>query len=331
MPPRAEALTPLEGGYLVALFGFDVSGPVTYWLAAIDAAEERWDDAVRRFTEARRSADAMHARPWSVEARVGLAAARVCRGRPGDAVAAAGLLDETERDATALGMRHAATVINRLRATVDGAGSGAAHEFRFADGAWTLTMNGHTVHLPDAKGLRDLHHLLSRPGTDVAAVTLLNPEGGEQVVAAKRLGGDAVLDDVAKTEYKRRIDRLDDQIDQATLRGDDDRAAALDRERTALLHELRRGGTRRPHPPARRRGGTRPQDRDRADSRHPAPARRSPPPARRTSAGDRLHRHVLPLPAGRGGLLAAVTAGRPRAPVTCGCRAASSATRTPRG
>ena len=59
------------------------------------------------------------------------------------------------------------------------------------------------------------------------------------VRAARRMGGDPVLDDEAKARYKRRLTQLDDEIDRATLRGDDARAATLDRERDALLTELR--------------------------------------------------------------------------------------------
>ncbi|GAA2213936.1 hypothetical protein GCM10009850_093990 [Nonomuraea monospora] len=112
-------------------------------------------------------------------------------------------------------------------------------EFRRDGAVWALTFAGRSAHLPDAKGLRDLHTLLSRPGDDVPAVTLLAPEGGETVVAARRLGGDEVLDDEARSRYRRRLARLDEEIDRAASLGDDDRAAEFDRERAALLAELR--------------------------------------------------------------------------------------------
>ncbi|WP_220449038.1 hypothetical protein [Nonomuraea mesophila] len=93
--------------------------------------------------------------------------------------------------------------------------------------------------MPDAKGLRDLHTLLSRPGDDVPAVRLLDPAGGELVVAARRMGGDDVLDEEAKSSYRRRLAQLDEEIDRAVELGDDRRAAESDRERAALLEELR--------------------------------------------------------------------------------------------
>jgi hypothetical protein len=116
---------------------------------------------------------------------------------------------------------------------VDSAGD---NEFRRVGEVWELTMAGRTAHLPDAKGLRDLHTLISLPGKDIPVVELLNPEGGELVVAARRMGGDAVLDDAAKASYRRRLAELDEEIDRAV---DDHRVERLDKEREALLDELR--------------------------------------------------------------------------------------------
>jgi hypothetical protein len=93
--------------------------------------------------------------------------------------------------------------------------------------------------MPDTKGLRDLHTLMSVPDTDIPAVRLLDPAGGAEVTAAASMGGDAVLDERAKAEYRRRLDALDTRIDDTALAGDDDAAARYDRERQALLTELR--------------------------------------------------------------------------------------------
>jgi hypothetical protein len=115
----------------------------------------------------------------------------------------------------------------------------SAYEFRRDGAVWCLGYAGRTIHFPDVKGLRDLHALLALPGRPVPAVHLLNPAGGAEVVAASRLGGDPVLDDEAKARYKRRLGQLDEEIDRATVRGDARGSAALDRERGALLAELR--------------------------------------------------------------------------------------------
>jgi tetratricopeptide (TPR) repeat protein len=247
------ALAPYAGEWVVSVYGCDISGPFVLWSAMIDAAEERWDEAIDGFTAARESADRMRSRPWSIEARGGLADALLARGAEGDAEAGAALLEEVEHEAAEVGMRH---VVEHVRHTRTGAplrgdlvldvdtnrkitAEEGGAEFRFDGEVWSLVFDGRTVHMPDAKGLRDLHLLLGRPGTEVPAVRLLDPAGGEVVVAARRMGGDAVLDDEAKARYKRRLERLDEEIDRAVELGDDARAAEYDRERAALLEELR--------------------------------------------------------------------------------------------
>ncbi|MDP4510753.1 ATP-binding protein [Nonomuraea turcica] len=266
------ALSPHRGQWAVALLGWDISGPYDLWLGMVDAAEGRWDAAVDNLTAAYRSADRMQARPWSVLARAHLAETLLTRASPGDVEAAKPLLDGVRRDAAELGMPHVLESVRPPRQTQpptlpwDGphvagqdnapgllgnawtplpvrprnpAQHAPSAEFRRDGAVWSLVFAGRAAHMPDAKGLRDLHTLLSRPGEDVPAVHLLDPEGGELVVAARRMGGDDVLDEEAKTRYRRRLTQLDEEIDRAVERGDDGRAAEFDRERAALLEELR--------------------------------------------------------------------------------------------
>ncbi|MEV1047082.1 AAA family ATPase [Streptomyces sp. NPDC049916] len=112
-------------------------------------------------------------------------------------------------------------------------------EFRRNGPVWQLCWDGVTVHVPDAKGLRDLHSLLGQPGADIPAAHLLAPEGGGLVTAAGQLGGDPVLDEEAKRQYKQHLDRLDAEIDRAAARDDVRLVEKYDRERQALLDELR--------------------------------------------------------------------------------------------
>ncbi|MEI7033890.1 ATP-binding protein [Streptomyces pratensis] len=111
--------------------------------------------------------------------------------------------------------------------------------FRRDGPVWQLCWEGVTVHVPDAKGLRDLHSLLNLPGTDVPAVRLLAAEGGSLAVAAGQFGGDPVLDEEAKRRYREHLARLDSEIDRAAARGDARQVEKYDRERQALLDELR--------------------------------------------------------------------------------------------
>ncbi|MCT2588076.1 ATP-binding protein [Actinophytocola gossypii] len=233
---RARAdLAPYADHWLVSLYGCDVAGPVRLWVATVDAAQARWPAAADGFTSALRSAELLGARPWVIEAKLGLATALRGRGSLADRATAATLVEEATREAAAIGVRHRAGTA----APAPASPPAETTEFRRDGAVWTLAMAGRTVLMPDAKGLRDLHVLLSSPGTEVPATRLLNPEGGEEVVAASRLGGDDVLDATAKAAYRKRLSQLDDEIDAAALSGDDTRAAALDEEREALLTELR--------------------------------------------------------------------------------------------
>ncbi|WP_435204654.1 ATP-binding protein [Micromonospora sp. bgisy143] len=292
------ALVPYRGQWAVGLFGCDISGPIDHWLAVVDAAQERWDDAIAGFTAARAAADRMGSRPWSLIARAGLVNALAGRDQPGDAATVAELRATTVREATALGMRQVLLRLADPRPThvepgdggpdhaagpgyvepghssgrVGDAGPGQAagpsevvgagqvvgggqavgrrqvtptdptiegYAFRRDGPVWQLAYAGVVAHLPDAKGLQDLHLLLSRPGSDIPAVELLDPAAGPVLVAARRMGGDPVLDDEAKARYRRHLTRLDDEIDRAAAHGDTAKVSALDAERDALLGELR--------------------------------------------------------------------------------------------
>ncbi|GAA2409291.1 hypothetical protein GCM10010191_17330 [Actinomadura vinacea] len=241
-----SALLPHRDLWAVGLYGCEVSGPMSLWLGVVDAAQKRWDDAVERLTGAVRSADRLGARPWAAEARLRLGETLAARAGTGDRGAARALFTEAAGEAEELGMRHLAGRAHRALAGLGAADgpSGPAESpsgavFRFDGRVWTLAFGGRAVHLPDAKGLRDLHRLLGSPGTAIPAVTLLAPEGGEVVAASRRMGGDDVLDEEARARYKRRLQVLDEEIDRAAGLGDDDRAAEYDRERAALLEELR--------------------------------------------------------------------------------------------
>jgi hypothetical protein len=232
---RAE-LEPHRGEWLVSVFGCDISGSVEHWLAVLAVVEGRWDNAVTAATAAVAAAERMGSRPWALMARAVLAEAFVGQGNRGraDEVAA-----EVRRAADALGMPHVRVRPAKAPAAAAPGPSGPP-EFRREDTVWRLAFDGHVVHLPDAKGLRDLHALLSQPHADIPAVQLLDPAGGAEVRAARGLGGDPVLDDEARARYRARLADLDAELDRAGRRGDADRGAALEREREALLTELRR-------------------------------------------------------------------------------------------
>jgi len=223
--PHRESWAVLAGGVLVR-------GPMAHWLALLDAAGARWDDAVSGFATAARSAEALGSRTWSVLARLGEASARLGRAGAGDAAAAGELLDGVVAEATALGMGAALERARRLRPQDSAGGEAPPCAVRCDGEVWTLAFAGRVAALPDAKGLRDLHTLLARPRLDVSATELLG--------AAPALGADPVLDDSARADFRRRLAELDAAVDRALAGGEEATAAALERERQDLLDELRR-------------------------------------------------------------------------------------------
>ncbi len=228
------ALLVHAGGWAVLGGGVIVRGPVDHWVAALDLALGDLDAAVAGFESARSSAERFGARPWVVHARLGLARALLARDGPGDRADADLAIAAATAEATALGMQSAVATLTTLTRPDRRRG-------RFVrDGdVWTIELGGQVVRLPDAKGLRDLHALVANPGRDIAALELLNPEGGAIVVASRRFGADAVLDDQAKEAYRTRLAALDHDIDRALDRNDDTIAQHLDAERDALLAELK--------------------------------------------------------------------------------------------
>ncbi|MGH0035484.1 MAG: hypothetical protein ACQGVK_10720 [Myxococcota bacterium] len=51
---------------------------------------------------------------------------------------------------------------------------------------WTVEFDGSTIRLRDSKGLRDIHHLLQRPGWTVTALELMNAQSGAATVRPAR-------------------------------------------------------------------------------------------------------------------------------------------------
>ncbi|HEX5880719.1 MAG TPA: ATPase, partial [Actinomycetota bacterium] len=98
---------------------------------------------------------------------------------------------------------------------------------------------GRTARLPDAKGMRDLAVLLSRPGRPVPAAELVALSGGGRPARADlAMGADAVLDDQAKQAYRGRLEALDREVADAEDRGDPDGAEKARAERDAIAYEL---------------------------------------------------------------------------------------------
>lgn len=228
-------LRPLSGTWAVLAGGVLTFGPVDLWLGSLEAALDRGQEAQARFAAAIGSAERLGARPWVVNARLAAARALLDRGATDDQTAAHDHVVAARDEAVALGMARAVRSADALSV----AARGPVSRFALEGDVWALEFAGATVHMADAKGLRDLHQLICSVGQEVPAVALLDPDSRSEAAAAARLGADPILDRQAVEAYRRRITTLDGALDEALERGDDVRAQHLDAERAALIDQLR--------------------------------------------------------------------------------------------
>ncbi len=114
---------------------------------------------------------------------------------------------------------------------------------------WSLVYEGRTLHVRDLKGMRYLARLLAHPGREVHVLDLVAAENPAHPSADSPAGiisrtalGDAgeMLDDRAKSAYRRRLIEIEADIEQARALRDTDRATQATFERDFLLRELSR-------------------------------------------------------------------------------------------
>jgi hypothetical protein len=120
--------------------------------------------------------------------------------------------------------------------------------FRREGDVWMIVYEGETFRIRDVKGLGYIATLLASPGRQAHVLELVNapgPAGGRAALAADAVGASwssdlaPLLDEQAKREYGRRLDELEDEIDEARRSGDHDRAARLADELEFVTGELR--------------------------------------------------------------------------------------------
>jgi tetratricopeptide (TPR) repeat protein len=159
-------------------------------------------------------------------------------GAPYEAALARTVLAEALRaggseDQAALELQAARTVLDRIEV----AASANAHTkiFRREGDYWSVAFEGRTVRVRDLKGMRYLAQLLGHPGREFHVLDLVASETGQPTAL-----GDAgeVLDERAKTAYRRRLAEIEDDIEQARALEDAEREAQADAERDFLLREL---------------------------------------------------------------------------------------------
>ena len=224
-------------------------GPVALRLGKLAALLGRWQETDRHFATALARCELLGAR--AIRARVLLehAAALAARGEPADRRRLESMLDEADELAGELGMTG---LVERI-AAVRGHAVPAAREtdavFRREGDIWTLAFEGQTCRLRDVKGLRYIASLLARPGREVHVLELVSAgteapldggarlDGGELTVSRPSDGG-PLLDEQAKRAYRRRLEQLAEELQEARDWGDPERVARLEEETDALTQEL---------------------------------------------------------------------------------------------
>jgi hypothetical protein len=214
----------------VVIGGFSaVLGPVSLYLGLAARGAGRLDEAVDRLRDAVARAERIGSSPIAARARAELAVTLLQR-RARDTAEPRALIAAAEPVATTLGLQPTLAAIDIARASL------ADDVLRLdRDGMdWLLAYGGRQVRLRDAKGLHDLATLVANPGHEVAATTLL--AGG---ATAPRSGADAMLDEWARTAYRRRIEELDRELARADAGGDAARSARAAAERAEIVAALK--------------------------------------------------------------------------------------------
>jgi tetratricopeptide (TPR) repeat protein len=159
-------------------------------------------------------------------------------GAPYEAALARMVLAEALRaggneDHAGLELQAARTTLERIEAAPSA--TTEAYVFRREGDYWSVVFEGLTVRVRDLKGMRYLAQLLAHPGREFHVLDLVAAETGQQVAL-----GDAgeILDEGAKSAYRRRLAEIEDDIERARALGDAEREAQADAERDLLVREL---------------------------------------------------------------------------------------------
>jgi tetratricopeptide (TPR) repeat protein len=187
----------------------------------------RRNDAMAYFEEALQAHREMGAHPWL--ARTHYDYARLLRDT--DAQRA----DEHLRQAALIAQRlNMSGLCSRMAMPEERVSDRSECVFRREGEYWTIGFAGRSIRLKHSKGLLYLAALLAQPGHEIPAVDLANLADG----SVRGDNGGNVLDARARDQYRRRIETLQGEIDEADEWADSERASRSRAELEFLVHEL---------------------------------------------------------------------------------------------
>jgi tetratricopeptide (TPR) repeat protein len=250
--PYADRMA-LTGG-IVACRG-SVSRP----LGLLATVLSLYDDAERHFEKALELNARIRARVWVAHTQHDYARMLVARGAPGDREKAAGLAAAALATAREAGMKPLEAKVVGLRAAAGLAGAESVEPspasppiarvgavFRQEGDFWTIAYEGTGLRLRDAKGLHYIAQLLRHAGREFHAADLAAgadteatplPDAGGEISLGLGDAGE-VLDAQARSDYRRRLEDLRAELEEATGWGDTGRAARLSEEIEFLTEEI---------------------------------------------------------------------------------------------
>jgi hypothetical protein len=240
------------------------AGPAARFLGLLAGARGEWDVAAGHFQSAREAAQRMQAPVPLLKADIEEARMLARRDGAGDRDRALELLGSSRQAAESLDLGGIVRAIDELRERIAQVekppappfevprASPAIASLRREGDVWAFELGSQSVRLRDSKGMRCLAVLLANPGVEIHAVELsretTDPEGresGARAAAARaELGGagsdDAgpLLDAEAKAAYRRRLDELREEVEEAESFNDPERAARAREEMDFLVREL---------------------------------------------------------------------------------------------
>jgi tetratricopeptide (TPR) repeat protein len=229
------------------MLGLRWMGPVARSLGLLAASLDRHDDADAHFAKALAIARNMDARPWIARILVEwLEVARAAGLSPGYP---APMRDEALLIARELGLSRLEQRLDACRDTarpgIPGAIAAAAPATATPAGlpsvsyfqvvpegeVWVCECEGSTFRLRDSRGMRMLARLVAERGREIHVLDLMGADRADQPVDSGDSG--EALDERARREYRRRLECLREQVEEAESRHD---LAAAEMAREELEH-----------------------------------------------------------------------------------------------
>jgi tetratricopeptide (TPR) repeat protein len=241
-------LVPYGGRLIVGSVGVVCLGPVAYHLGLLAGVLGREDEAEGYFGAALETCTRTGARLHECRTQHAWARLLLARGGAGDRERAVALIRTALESAATLGLSRRAERLralggrNRARvASLPGTDDG--NVFRREGDYWTIGFEGRVVRLRHSLGLAYLAQLLRHPGREFLApdlVSTVHGRPGDDAFVDLGDGG-VLLDAKARTAYRRQLDSLREQLDEAIAAADTARAGAVRSEMEFLTRELARG------------------------------------------------------------------------------------------